>query len=134
MNRVPNDRNRLLVPCSLDPPKPKCYVCAPKPELTVVLNTSRFKVGMLQEKARRYHFKSVPLSKSLTISHICFSRLFYLSCVCYINMANVPEPTFLQVIQYILYFHLLHGINHCLWLKGKINVSLKLCKQNLKYQ
>ena len=50
LNRVPNDRNRLLVPCTLDPPNPKCYVCAPKPEVTVVLNCSRFKVGALQDK------------------------------------------------------------------------------------
>ena len=50
LNRVPNDRNRLLVPCMLDPPNPKCYVCAPKPEVTVVLNCARFKVGTLQDK------------------------------------------------------------------------------------
>ena len=50
LNRVPNARHRLLVPCMLDPPNPKCYVCSPKPEVTVVLNCSRFKVGALQDK------------------------------------------------------------------------------------
>lgn len=50
LNRVPNDRNRLLIPCCLNSPNPKCYVCAPKPEVTVVLNTTTFKVGALQDK------------------------------------------------------------------------------------
>ncbi|KAK7483029.1 hypothetical protein BaRGS_00025692 [Batillaria attramentaria] len=59
LNRVPNDRHRLLIPCTLDPPNPKCYVCAPKPEVTVVLNTSRFKVGALQDKVLKSHLGMV---------------------------------------------------------------------------
>ncbi|XP_076469784.1 SUMO-activating enzyme subunit 2-like [Babylonia areolata] len=59
LNRVPNDRHRLLNPCVLDPPNPKCYVCAPKPEVTVVLNCSHFKVGALQDKVLKAHLGMV---------------------------------------------------------------------------
>ncbi|KAK7114229.1 hypothetical protein V1264_000319 [Littorina saxatilis] len=59
LNRVPNDRNRLLVPCTLDPPNPKCYVCAPKPEVTVVVNCTRFKVGALQDKVLKSYLGMV---------------------------------------------------------------------------
>ncbi|XP_025076344.1 SUMO-activating enzyme subunit 2-like isoform X2 [Pomacea canaliculata] len=59
LNRVPNDRNRLLIPCCLNSPNPKCYVCAPKPEVTVVLNTTTFKVGALQDKVLKSHLGMV---------------------------------------------------------------------------
>ncbi|KAL8570498.1 E1 ubiquitin-activating protein uba2 [Nucella lapillus] len=59
LNRVPNARNRLLNPCMLDPPNPKCYVCAPKPEVTVMLNCSHFKIGALQDKILKSHLGMV---------------------------------------------------------------------------
>lgn len=50
LNRQPNPRKKLLVPCALDKPNPKCYVCAFKPEVTIVLNTQKFTVKQLEEK------------------------------------------------------------------------------------
>ncbi|XP_052815276.1 SUMO-activating enzyme subunit 2-like [Mya arenaria] len=50
LNRQPNPRKKLLIPCALDKPNPKCYVCAPKPEVTVVLNTEKITVKTLEEK------------------------------------------------------------------------------------
>ncbi|KAL3858925.1 hypothetical protein ACJMK2_009174 [Sinanodonta woodiana] len=50
LNRQPNSRKKLLVPCQLEKPNPKCYVCAPKPEVTVILNTHKITVKVLEEK------------------------------------------------------------------------------------
>lgn len=36
LNRQPNPRKKLLVPCCLVPPNPKCYVCAAKPEVRML--------------------------------------------------------------------------------------------------
>ncbi|MGH0152002.1 UNVERIFIED_CONTAM: hypothetical protein FKN15_023422 [Acipenser sinensis] len=38
LNKQPNPRKKLLVPCALDPPNANCYVCASQPEVTVKLN------------------------------------------------------------------------------------------------
>ena len=51
LNRHANARKKLLVPCSLDPPNPKCYVCASKPEVALRLNVSNVTVKLLEEKA-----------------------------------------------------------------------------------
>jgi len=59
LNRIPNDRNRLLVPCALDPPNPKCYVCAAKPECTCVLNTTTVTILTLQEKILKGHLNMI---------------------------------------------------------------------------
>ncbi|XP_012940030.1 SUMO-activating enzyme subunit 2 [Aplysia californica] len=59
LNRIPNDRNRLLVPCSLDPPNPKCYVCSSKPECTVVLNETTVTVRTLQDKILKGHLNMI---------------------------------------------------------------------------
>ncbi|RUS81161.1 hypothetical protein EGW08_011069 [Elysia chlorotica] len=59
LNRVPNDRKRLLVPCALDPPKPKCYVCSSKPECSVRLNTSKVTVKTLQDKILKGHLNMI---------------------------------------------------------------------------
>lgn len=50
LNRQANPRKKLLVPCALDKPNPKCYVCSSKPEVTVVLNTEKFTVKQLEDK------------------------------------------------------------------------------------
>ncbi|KAB7507024.1 SUMO-activating enzyme subunit 2 [Armadillidium nasatum] len=50
LNRKPNPRKRLLVPCVLDKPNPKCYVCSEKPEVAVQLNVEEMTVKTLEEK------------------------------------------------------------------------------------
>jgi hypothetical protein len=51
LNKQPNPRKKLLVPCALDPPNTNCYVCASKPEVTVRLNVHKVTVLTLQDKA-----------------------------------------------------------------------------------
>ena len=50
LNRQPNPRKKLLVPCVLDKPDPKCYVCSEKPEVGVRLNTTAITVKTLEDK------------------------------------------------------------------------------------
>ena len=50
LNRQPNPRKKLLVPCCLDKPNPKCYVCSDKPEVTVQLNVSAVTVKTFEDK------------------------------------------------------------------------------------
>ncbi|XP_041376395.1 SUMO-activating enzyme subunit 2-like isoform X2 [Gigantopelta aegis] len=50
LNRQPNPRKKLLIPCELDKPNPKCYVCSSKPEVTVALNTNKITVKYFEEK------------------------------------------------------------------------------------
>ncbi|XP_046993261.1 SUMO-activating enzyme subunit 2 [Schistocerca americana] len=46
----PNHRNQLIVPEKhMIPPNPKCYVCSPKPEVTVFLNVNKVTVKELEE-------------------------------------------------------------------------------------
>ena len=46
----PNQRKKLLDPCVIDKPNPKCYVCSEKHEITVALNTTTMTVKGLEEK------------------------------------------------------------------------------------
>lgn len=50
LNKCPNLRKKLLVPCILDPPSANCYVCASKPEVTVKLNVQKTMVLTLQDR------------------------------------------------------------------------------------
>lgn len=50
MSRFANARRKLLIPCELVSPNPKCYVCSPKPEVSVKLNTKTMTVKCLEEK------------------------------------------------------------------------------------
>ncbi|GAB1599119.1 SUMO-activating enzyme subunit 2-like [Argonauta hians] len=50
LNRQPASRKQLLAPCALVKPNPKCYVCAEKPEVTVMLNTTTTTIKTLEEK------------------------------------------------------------------------------------
>ncbi|KAK6983770.1 SUMO-activating enzyme subunit 2 [Biomphalaria glabrata] len=59
LNRIPNDRKRLLLPCALDPPNPKCYVCSEKHECTVMLNTQKVTVRVLQDKILKGHLNMI---------------------------------------------------------------------------
>ncbi|KAK4291902.1 hypothetical protein Pmani_035293 [Petrolisthes manimaculis] len=46
-------RKRVLVGCSLDPPRPGCTVCAPRPELSVKLDTRHTTIRTLDQKILR---------------------------------------------------------------------------------
>lgn len=59
LNKFPNLRKKLLVPCILDPPSANCYVCASKPEVTVKLNVNQTIVLSLQDKILKERFGMV---------------------------------------------------------------------------
>ena len=45
-----NAAKKLINPCSLDPPKPSCYVCAEKPEISIKLDLTAITVADLRDK------------------------------------------------------------------------------------
>ncbi|XP_037539233.1 SUMO-activating enzyme subunit 2 [Nematolebias whitei] len=59
LNKCPNLRKKLLVPCILDPPSSNCYVCASKPEVTVKLNVHKTTVLCLQDRILKERFGMV---------------------------------------------------------------------------
>lgn len=59
LNKVPNLRKKLLVPCMLDPPSANCYVCVSKPEVTVKLNVNKTMVIFLQDRILKERFGMV---------------------------------------------------------------------------
>ncbi|KAM4012713.1 SUMO-activating enzyme subunit 2 [Anomaloglossus baeobatrachus] len=59
LNKQPNPRKKLLVPCVLDPPNANCYVCASRPEVTVKLNVHKVTVQTLQDKIIKEKFGMV---------------------------------------------------------------------------
>ncbi|XP_075432496.1 SUMO-activating enzyme subunit 2 isoform X2 [Ascaphus truei] len=59
LNKQPNPRKKLLVPCTLDPPSANCYVCASRPEVTVKLNVHKVTVLTLQDKILKEKFGMV---------------------------------------------------------------------------
>ncbi|XP_020915543.1 SUMO-activating enzyme subunit 2 isoform X2 [Exaiptasia diaphana] len=59
LNRQPNPRKKLLVPCSLEAPNPKCYVCASKPEVTICANTETLTLKTLEDKILKERFGMV---------------------------------------------------------------------------
>ncbi|XP_027023706.1 SUMO-activating enzyme subunit 2 [Tachysurus fulvidraco] len=59
LNKQPNPRKKLLVPCALDRPNPNCYVCAIKPEATIKLNVHKVTVQTLQDKILKEKFGMV---------------------------------------------------------------------------
>lgn len=59
LNKCPNLRKKLLVPCILDPPSSNCYVCASKPEVTVKLNVHKTTVLSLQDRILKERFGMV---------------------------------------------------------------------------
>ncbi|XP_076314271.1 ubiquitin-like activating enzyme 2 [Tachypleus tridentatus] len=50
LNKQPNPKKKLLVPCLLDKPNLKCYVCSSKPEVSVQLNCKTLIVKTLEEQ------------------------------------------------------------------------------------
>ncbi|XP_008309250.1 SUMO-activating enzyme subunit 2 [Cynoglossus semilaevis] len=59
LNKCPSLRKKLLVPCILDPPRPNCYVCASKPEVTVKLDVHKTTVLSLQDRILKERFGMV---------------------------------------------------------------------------
>ncbi|XP_062856384.1 SUMO-activating enzyme subunit 2 isoform X2 [Trichomycterus rosablanca] len=59
LNKQPNPRKKLLVPCALDRPNPNCYVCTGKPEVTVKLSVHKTIVLTLQDKILKEKFGMV---------------------------------------------------------------------------
>ncbi|XP_061577138.1 SUMO-activating enzyme subunit 2 [Cololabis saira] len=59
LNKCPNLRKKLLVPCILDPPSANCYVCVSKPEVTVKLNVQKTTVLSLQDRILKERFGMV---------------------------------------------------------------------------
>ncbi|KAM7003042.1 SUMO-activating enzyme subunit 2 [Tautogolabrus adspersus] len=59
LNKCPNLRKKLLVPCVLDPPSNNCYVCASKPEVTVRLDVHKTMVLSLQDRILKERFGMV---------------------------------------------------------------------------
>ncbi|UYV84844.1 UBA2 [Cordylochernes scorpioides] len=50
LSRKPNSTKKLIVPCVIDKPNPKCYVCSPKSEILLAVNVEKMTVKMLEEK------------------------------------------------------------------------------------
>merc|ERR1712013_604642 len=50
LRRQPNPRKKILVTEALEPPNPKCYVCAEKPEVHIKLNMETMTVRSFEEK------------------------------------------------------------------------------------
>jgi len=76
LNRHANSRKKLLVPCSLDPPNPKCYVCAARPEIALRLNVYNVTVKLLEDKVSSLTVESLLIisCESLLVCN-CNSRL-----------------------------------------------------------
>ena len=56
LNKQVKAKNRLLVPCQLEKPNPKCYVCAIKPEVVVNMDTKKITVKQLEDKLFKEKF------------------------------------------------------------------------------
>ncbi|XP_065644204.1 SUMO-activating enzyme subunit 2 [Hydra vulgaris] len=50
LNKQVKVKKQLLVPCLLEAPNPKCYICAKKPEVTIFLNLQTVTVKQLEDK------------------------------------------------------------------------------------
>jgi ubiquitin-like 1-activating enzyme E1 B len=50
LRQQPNPRKKILVTEQLEPPNPKCYVCAEKPEVNVMLNVETTTIKFMEEK------------------------------------------------------------------------------------
>jgi len=50
LRRQPNPRKKILVTEALEPPNPKCYVCAEKPEVHIKLNMETMTVRSFEER------------------------------------------------------------------------------------
>jgi len=59
LNRRPNPRGRVLVPCRLEKPVPTCYVCSAKNEVNVMLNVETATLGLLNDKILKATFNMV---------------------------------------------------------------------------
>ncbi|XP_057369356.1 SUMO-activating enzyme subunit 2-like [Daphnia carinata] len=53
LNSKPNALNKVIAPSSLDSANPKCYVCSPHPEVTVLLSVGQMTVQSFEDKVLR---------------------------------------------------------------------------------
>jgi ubiquitin-like 1-activating enzyme E1 B len=68
LTRKPNPKKKVLVPCQLNPPNPKCYVCAEKPEVNVSLNLEKTTIKVLEEKILKGALSMVAPGKNMTFT------------------------------------------------------------------
>ena len=73
LNRQPNPRKRLLVPCSLVPPNPKCYVCAAKPEVRKEKQTWIFKAMLSAEMIKMLLLYVILIELNVETNYTCMS-------------------------------------------------------------
>lgn len=50
MTRKPNPRRQILVPCTLNKPNSKCYVCTDKPEVGVKLDMTKVTLKTFEDR------------------------------------------------------------------------------------
>ena len=50
LTRKPKPRKKILVPCELLKPTPKCYVCSEKPEVSVRLDLNKTTLRTLEDR------------------------------------------------------------------------------------
>merc|ERR1739844_586215 len=50
LTKKPNPRKKILVPCELNKPNPKCYVCSEKREIGLKLDVEKVTIKTLEEK------------------------------------------------------------------------------------
>lgn len=50
LTKKPNPRKKILVPCELNKPNPKCYVCSEKREIGLKLDIEKVTIKTLEEK------------------------------------------------------------------------------------
>lgn len=50
LTKKPNPRKKILVPCQLNEPNPKCYVCSEKREIGVKLNLEKVTLKTFEDK------------------------------------------------------------------------------------
>ena len=50
LSKKVNPRNKVLIPCQLNKPNPKCYVCSEKREVSVKVHLDKMTVKIFEEK------------------------------------------------------------------------------------
>jgi ubiquitin-like 1-activating enzyme E1 B len=50
LSKKVNPRNKVLIPCQLNKPNPKCYVCSEKREVSVKVHLDKMTVKIFEDK------------------------------------------------------------------------------------
>uniref|UniRef100_A0A8C0GJD7 SUMO-activating enzyme subunit 2 n=1 Tax=Chelonoidis abingdonii TaxID=106734 RepID=A0A8C0GJD7_CHEAB len=117
LNKQPNPRKKLLVPCSLDPPNPNCYVCASKPEVTVKLNVHKVTVELLVLKSKLIFREVLALILVLTRIFVKINSVQYFTVFIANNHRKLSEfgirnGTRLQADDFLQDYTLLINVLH----------------------